>query len=139
MTYSKNYNPEKYVEIQEILDRISSLRRGEKLVVEGLERGELMTARGLLYDWFSHLGVKKKFRISMEWEGPRMVVRNVELGEGLRLSVEKGDGALGEFVKELIEVGEERAGEVLEGWMNEGKLTEEEAAKVLSKFSKAME
>jgi len=141
MTYSQKYNPERYSSIQEIVDKVSSLRRGERLVVEGLERGELMRARGLLYDWFSHMGAKGRFRISMEWEGPRMVVRNMELGEGLRLSLRKGKALIEEWIEALIEAGvdEEGAKEKIAEWMREGKVNALEGAEILSGFSRVME
>jgi len=31
MTYSQKYNPERYSMIQEIIEKVSSLRRGERL------------------------------------------------------------------------------------------------------------
>lgn len=61
--YSKNFNPSKYKPIADLLGQIQVLEKGGSLWVNDLSREELHNTRWLLYDWLSHQGLKKNYRI----------------------------------------------------------------------------
>jgi len=64
--YTKNFNPERYKDIKDILEKIQALEPGSRLSIKGLRRDEIHQLRWLLYDWMFHMGIKSKFQLRQD-------------------------------------------------------------------------
>ena len=145
MSYSNKYDPARYLPIQGIIERIRDIGPGEKVIVEGssLNRESLSRIRQLLYDWLSHMGTKGDYKIRVDWDDMRLIIRNTRVSENLRISVEKTKASswMEEYVQKLIQEGGDRdkAWEIIQKWVGEEKLTISEGSEILSLYLRVME
>ena len=132
MTYSVKFTPERYEPIAKVLDSLKALRPGGFVTTAG-GREELSRVKYLVYDFLSHTGLKKEFKLKM-LEGELLIQRKADLRE-VSLSI-KDNGAL---IESLIELwGTDGAKAALEDWIKVERISEEEGAELWESVSKIM-
>lgn len=136
MTYTRKFTPERYRPITEVISKLEKLRSGGRVVISGLERETLMRVRYLVYDWLSHMGVKESYRLKMDYPRKELIVQHLGSPEELRVRVEVG-GVSDELMKELID-NEERAKDLVEEWVSEGRVTKNEGEELLSALEQVL-
>lgn len=132
MTYSVKFTPERYEPIGKVLESLKALRPGGFVTTAG-GREELARVRYLVYDFLSHTGLKKEFRIKTL--GSELLIQRKEDLREVKLSVNDN----GELIESLIELwGTEAAKAALERWTKEGRISEEEGAELWKSVEKIM-
>lgn len=129
MTYTRKFNEARYRPIAEVISKLERLRSGGRVVVGGLEREALARVRYLLYDWLSHMGLKESFKIKMDYARSELIVQHQGAPASLRVRVELG-GVRDDLMRELI-ANEERAQDLVNEWLSEGKITKEEGTELM--------
>lgn len=136
MTYTRVFNPKRYRVIEGVIPKIEGLSPGGRVIVSGLEREALARVRYLLYDWLSHMGLKESFKIKMDYAREELTVQHQGAPESLRVRVEL-PSVRDDLMRELI-ANEERAEDLVNEWLREGKVTKEEAVELMAALAQVL-
>jgi hypothetical protein len=136
MPYARKFNPDRYRVIQGVISKLERLQSGGRVVVSGLGREELERVRYLTYDWLSHMELKHNYRLRMDYRARELVIQHLGEPEGMRVRVDTG-AVRDDLMRELID-NEEGAADLVNQWINEGKVTQSEGEELLSALAQVL-
>lgn len=100
MTYTKTYNPRRYLPILKAAEEIQELEEGESYDID-VRESQIANIRWLLYDWLTHMSLGEKFKIR-KLKG-RLVVERKEAVEISGKKVGERERKIQEAVKKALE------------------------------------
>ena len=117
MTYSSTYDPNRYTSISQAIRSIENMRSGGRIVIDGLEREVIGRMRYLLYDWMSHLGIKKSYRIRSDPHRGEITILHLGMSDTMNIREDVPNTEVENLVGELI--GIENPEDIVEQWIKE--------------------
>ena len=136
MSYSHKFNSEKYSSISSVIAKIEEMVGGDRVVVKGLDRDQVGMIRYLLYDWLSHVGLKRMFRLRTEWDVGEIVIKHLGTPVGMEVEVKRAVKGLEKELEELIL--EDNPEDRVEQWIKEGKIELEEGEVLLERLKEIL-
>jgi len=100
MAYTTKWDQSRYEGISLILKDMIALEDGGSLLLSFSSREDLVRTRYLIYDWLSHQGLKKNFKIRTRFERLALLVE--KSGFSPEVVVEKGREPLSPRLEEIL-------------------------------------
>jgi len=136
MSYPVKFNPDRYKEIEGILQDLQDLDPGSRMTLRGLDRDSLIRIRTLIYEWLYHMEMKTRFNLKV-LSGDLVILRR-GIPKNLTVDIDSPslEVALDTHLKQALR--EADGVEYIRNLHKEKKIDLEEFGKILAEYGRIM-